>query len=451
MAALLASLALAAAPCLAALCGADLLVNVPLQVADMPTDRPVHIVQIGDSHTAGDAITGALREALQARLGNGGRGLMPAGRPHAGVRLRGVSVTMSGPWAARGLFGSGAAEPWPPRGISGYTITSRTPGAALALAADTEFTAFGLCVAAGPSGPRLALTLGEVTQEVDFTAETEAPDCRRFAIAAASARLELLSGEAIVTGWWLERPQGVIVSNLGVPGSQLQFLGRADEATIAAQFRALPADLVILAFGTNEGFAPYFDPARLESQIREQVGRIRRLAGPVPILLLGPPDAASRNRELRANVVGGIVNGWVGDAPDCNRAIQAVPARLPVDGLDIPYWSEAGGTLAPDPVVLSGPMPRAVRRGLPLFNPPALAAASAVQRRLADELGLAFWDWRARQGGACAAVRWMQAGLMGPDFIHYSAAGGAEVARLLLADLDAAQGQTVAVGAAGAR
>jgi hypothetical protein len=33
----------------------------------------------------------------------------------------------------------------------------------------------------------------------------------------------------------------------------------------------------------------------------------------------------------------------------------------------------------------------------------------------------------------------MQAGLMGPDFIHYSAAGGAEVARLLLADLDAAR------------
>ena len=437
-------LALAAAPCLAALCGADLLINVPLQAADMPTDRPVHIVQIGDSHTAGDAITGALRDALQARLGNGGRGLMPAGRPHSGVRLRGVSVTMSGAWGTRGLFGSGASEPWPPRGITGYTITSRTPGAALSLAADTAFTAFGVCVAAGPSGPRLSLTLGEDTQEIDFTAETESPQCRRFPIAAASsARLELLAGEAIVTGWWLERPQGVIVSNLGVPGSQLQFLGRADDATIAAQFRALPADLVILAFGTNEGFAPFFDAGRLESHIREQVNRIRRLAGPVPILLLGPPDAASRNTQLRANAPG--------EVPDCNRAIQATPARLPVEGLDIPLWIDAGGTLAPDPVMLSGSMPRAVRRGLPLFNPPALAAASAVQRRLADELGLAFWDWRARQGGACAAVRWMQAGLMGPDFIHYSAAGGAEVARLLLADLDAALGLPVAFGPASAR
>lgn len=449
MAALLVSLALAAAPCAAALCGADLLVNVPLQRADMPADRPVHIVQLGDSHTAGDGITGALREALQARLGNGGRGMMPAGRPHAGVRLRGVSATMSGLWSARGLFGSGAADAFPPRGITGYTLTSRTPGAALSLVADSAFTAFGLCVAAGPTGPRLSLSLGADTQELDFTSEPEGPICRRFPVAAAtsSARLELLAGEAIVSGWWLERPQGVIVSNLGVPGSQLQFLGRADDATIAAQFRALPPDLVILAFGTNEGFAPFFDAARLESQIREQVARIRRLAGPVPILLLGPPDAASRNTELRSNIEGGTTN----PAPDCNRAVRDMPGRLPVEGFDIPLWNDAGGTLADDPVTLSGPVPRPVRRGLPLFNPPALAAASAVQRRVAAELGLAFWDWRMRQGGNCAAVRWMQAGLMGPDFIHYSPAGGAEVARLLLADLDAAQGPAVAVGATSPR
>lgn len=430
----LAPLLVAAAPCLAALCGAEHLAGVPLTAAQMPTDRPVHIVQIGDSHTAGDAITGALRDALQTRLGNGGRGLMPAGRPHSGVRLRRVSVTMSDSWSARGLFGSGAVEAWPPRGITGYTVSSRTPGAALAIAADASFTAFGVCVAAGSEGPRLNLTLGTDTQKLAFAGD--GPQCRRIVLAAAvdSARLELVAGEAIITGWWLERPQGVIVSNLGVPGSQLQFLGRADEATITAQFQALPADLVILAFGTNEGFAPLFDATRFEGQIREQVARVRRLAGPVPILLLGPPDAASRNSDLRSNVVGGAPA-----AKDCNWAIQTTPGRLPVDGIDIPLWNDEGGTLAPDPVTLSGSMPRPVRRELLLFNPPALAAVSAVQSRVAAELGIAFWDWRARQGGSCSAVRWMQAGLMGPDFIHYSPAGGAEVARLLLADLDAAR------------
>jgi hypothetical protein len=100
-------------------------------------------------------------------------------------------------------------------------------------------------VAASPDGPRLNLTLGTGTQELAFAGE--GPQCRRIVPGAAtdSARLELVGGEAIITGWWLERPSGVVVSNLGVPGSQLQFLGRADEATIAAQFQALPADLVV--------------------------------------------------------------------------------------------------------------------------------------------------------------------------------------------------------------
>ncbi len=441
---MLAGLALLAAPCLAALCGADTLAGVPISGAGLPQGRPLHILAIGDSHTAGDSITGALRDALQARAGNGGRGLMPAGRPHAGVRTRGVEAAMSGGWQARGLFGAQASDTWPPRGLTGYTLTSRTRGASLSLSADArnEFTAFGLCVAASPSGPRLSISIGGITREVDFTAEADTPKCQRFTseTAARSARLELLSGEAIVTGWWLERPAGVILSNLGVPGSQLQFLGRADTATIAAQLAALPPDLIILAFGTNEGFAPNFDPVRLESQIREQVARLRQLAGPVPILMIGPPDAASRNGALASNAPG--------EAVDCNPAIMAGPGRLPVDGIDIPLWNDGDGVLAPDPVTLAGPALRWVRRGGLLFTPPALAAVSAVQRRVAGELGIAFWDWRARQGGACAAVKWTQSFLMGPDFIHYSPAGGAEVARLLLADLDAAASAPAQAGTA---
>ena len=432
---LLASLALAAAPCIGALCQPDGLARLPLTRAELPAGRPFHILQIGDSHTAGDAITGALREQLQARLGNGGRGLMPAGRPHAGVRTRGVVTTMSGHWRATGLFGRGASETFPPRGIAGYSVVASTPGAALSLTADEgqAFTAFGLCVQAQPDGPKIALTLGGERQELDFTAESEAADCRRFALAspASTVHLDLLSGRAIVTGWWLERAEGVIVSSLGVPGSQLQFLGRADDGVVKAQLAALPPDLVILAFGTNEGFAPNVDAAALERAIREQVARLRGLLGAVPILMIGPPDAASRNTALMANAPLPAI--------DCNPAIRFSPRRAPVEGFDIPLWNDAQGQLAPDPVTVTGDAPRAVRRGQPLFVPPGLALASQVQRRVAADLGIGFWDWRARQGGPCSAIRWMQDGLMGPDFIHYSPAGGAEVASRLLADIELAR------------
>ena len=57
--------------------------------------RPVHILQIGDSHTAGDRITGAVRAALQVRFGNGGRGVLPPGIPYDGYRPMQVQATVA--------------------------------------------------------------------------------------------------------------------------------------------------------------------------------------------------------------------------------------------------------------------------------------------------------------------------------------------------------------------
>ena len=63
-----------------------------------------------------------------------------------------------------------------------------------------------------------------------------------------------------------------------------------------------------------------------------------------------------------------------------------------------------------------------------------------IQRRLAHELGLAFWDWSARMGGRCTANRWtaLDPPLMRPDHVHFTTPGGREIARRLQADLDAA-------------
>ncbi|MFD2779923.1 hypothetical protein ACFS32_00850 [Novosphingobium pokkalii] len=54
------------------------------QLATAPATGVLSIVQIGDSHTAGDMVSQGLRAALQARLGNAGRGMMPAGKPYQG-------------------------------------------------------------------------------------------------------------------------------------------------------------------------------------------------------------------------------------------------------------------------------------------------------------------------------------------------------------------------------
>src|SRR5262249_30097197 len=48
--------------------------------------KAVHVLQYGDSHTAGDDLPNTLREQFQARFGNGGPGFSLAGRPFRGYR-----------------------------------------------------------------------------------------------------------------------------------------------------------------------------------------------------------------------------------------------------------------------------------------------------------------------------------------------------------------------------
>src|SRR5437660_11974087 len=51
-----------------------------------PTAMSVHILHFGDSHTAADNWTGALRDHFRQRFGNGGSGFSLAGHPFPGYR-----------------------------------------------------------------------------------------------------------------------------------------------------------------------------------------------------------------------------------------------------------------------------------------------------------------------------------------------------------------------------
>ena len=79
----------------------------------------------------------------------------------------------------------------------------------------------------------------------------------------------------------------------------------------------------------------------------------------------------------------------------------------------------------------------------PLFPPAGLKVVRDVQRRVAAQLNVAFWDWEARLGGRCYADAWVHANppLMRGDYVHYTIAGGKEVAQRLQADLDRAMGR----------
>jgi lysophospholipase L1-like esterase len=427
--------------------------------------KPVHILQIGDSHTAGDAITGAWRDLLQMRYGSGGRGVMPPGRPFAGYNPRGVTVEMSSGWTISSIFGPGSQTPHPPVGIAGFSITSQVAGARIGMtaSANESFNRFVICAMAQPGAGTLAISIGGETERMELDSFTARPECKEMAFDAAQMAVSVVTegGPVTITSWASFRARGgVVVSNVGVVGSQLVHFSRNDESVIAEELRSYDPDLIVLAYGTNEGFSPRIAPQEYEITLRTQIGRIRRLAGRVPILLLGAPDALTRRSELLSNAP------TVTPAP-CLEPVPLPPPSAPapvvaqtapdqpsngiedvLDALDDSATRiEAGQRVASSPPVAPIVTPPPVGTPIgwsitarPLFPPAGLKMVRDVQRRVAHQLRVAFWDWEARMGGRCTAVSWvkLQPVRMRGDYVHFNTLGGQEIGTRLQADLDAA-------------
>lgn len=360
------------AACEARLCYADALTPF---FERLRSGGSVHILQIGDSHTAGDMITGPWRDRLQARHGAGGRGVLAAGRPYAGYRTRGVTATQSSGWHVRAMLGRGWSD-GPPLGLTGFTQSASAPGETLALAADRPdqlFDRIVVCALTGPGAGTVRLRMGDADERWALNTPEAAPACRTMdsdlPVAAALIATEDHGPVGITSFASFRRRGGAVLSNLGVVGAQLDHFGRTSDAVVAAELAAYRPDLIILAFGTNEGFSSSLSPDAYEAALAAQVARVRRLAaGDVTILLLGAPDAAARSAR-----------GW---------------------------------------------MP-----------PPALALVRARQMKVARELRLGFWNWALAMGGPGAADGWTRAGLMRPDRVHFTGAGGERIAAMLNADL----------------
>ncbi|HEY0011264.1 MAG TPA: GDSL-type esterase/lipase family protein [Allosphingosinicella sp.] len=366
--------------CTGNLCGGEAL--APL-LERLEQGQGVHILQLGDSHTAGDMITQPLRAALQARWGKGGRGVLPPGRPYPGYLTWGVTAFQSGPWRVGSLTRGGTV------GLSGYTQSVAAAGASLGVTGDDEANRFDritVCALTGPEAGTVTLRIGERRQDWPLAAAAPGAECRSIESTETASAASITTVDArrvsITSFATFRKAGGVALSNLGVSGSQLVHQGRQADAIVRAELQAYAPDLVILAFGTNEGFTPRFDAIAYERDLRAQVARIRRLAArDVPILILGAPDAATRNAALANNA---------GPGTPCG----------------------GGG-----------------------YVPSALAAVRDVQRRTARDLRLAYRDWHAAMGGTCASVRWAARGLMRGDLVHFTRAGGEAIGRALFHDL----------------
>ncbi len=356
------------------------------------TAHRVTILQLGDSHTSADFFTGRVRERLQQAFGPGGTAYLVPGKPHLGVRSALFESDASDDWTYEALQKSDETRRFY---LSGFNAVARHAGASLSLRArgGLPYDRLEVAFLKQPGGGRAEVLVdGEPRGQIDLDGAADARatlDLQPSETGASGfhdvAVRALSDAPVTVTGVEVARDgDGVSYISLGFPGATVQLLQKLAAENLADEWRRLAPDIVVLAFGTNEGFNDALDVAAYSAQYEQIVRRLQALRPGVRVVLIGPPDGARASAACRN----------AAPSPDCPAS-----ARQPAAAADA----------AP----------------CRLQTPPKLAQVREAQRRLAERVGAVFWDWSSAMPGPCGAQVWAAANppLMARDYVHMTTEG----------------------------
>lgn len=369
--------------------------------------KPVTVLHLGDSHIASDRFTGDLRTLLQERFGNAGRGLMMPGFPFPHYNANGVRFAKSAGWTAR----SSLRKHPGPYGVTGVKLTTRSTKAWLRLTSTAgAFEWADVSFLASPKGGKAIVTVDEVSKTVNTRAGEIG--VKTIRVRRKSSRLKVTSkggGTVTVLSWAIghDRP-GLRYVNLGIPSATAYITRKWDDTLIEADLERLKPDLVILGYGTNEGFNDGLKMETYEARVTELMERLQRYAPSASYMVLGPADGNRFPRYARRG--------------RSNKTLRGAECRPLTANEKKRYRS------------LVSSRSKQLARWHP---PPKLDAVRKTLGRIAGNTGAKFWDWSKVMGGPCGIHDWATSDprLALSDHVHISAEGGRRTADALFAEL----------------
>jgi len=333
---------------------------------DKKRQEPIRIIQLGDSHTAGDYFSGQLRQRLQNQFGNAGIGWLTPGYI-TNQRSSQVLLRSTGSWKLSDAKQGKHSGVFP---IGGFINISA--GNSILELKVKEVPAAGqwrvnIWQNSGKTLWSMALIGGKVHKlpgqgdaKANWRLSTQELDANKV----SGLKLLAPSGGKL-GGVILDRMvPGITLDALGNNGSVANVINRWDSSTLRSQLQWRNPQLIILAYGTNEAFGKDLVSETYEAELRQAIRALRNAAPEAAILLVGAPSSA-KSRPPHIN--GGC--------------------RVPL--------------------------------------PPSLIKVQNSQRRIARQEGTLYWDWSAMMGGNCGAQFWLKQkpAFMRPDLVHMSPEG----------------------------
>ena len=354
--------------------------------------RRLTILQIGDSHTAGDYMTGRLRELAQQCFGDGGPGFLLPGRIKA-QRSSQVQFHASPQWqtlrekmAGLGGFIAGGKRSFQTLEIALPNALSDSQVALYVRQRRADLAPFSL-YSGGVNQSFAGQTLIESEGDFDvyrYTATLASPASSVTLVARRD-----LSELGVLGVQWASSKGGAVVSHLGVNGARIGLLDEWRSNTVKAQLKDIAPDLVILAFGTNDAADSTLTPDAFAQSLERTREWLSEYVRDAAVLIILPPDSLVRS-------------------PQCSQRVGKSRRH--------------SGKARPAPLCYQNTIPAGV---CGVQSNPRLHELRSQMRQAAERYQWRVWDWSALTGQNCGARLWQHEGgtLYQPDGIHLTPEG----------------------------
>lgn len=291
------------------------------KLRDLNEGKPTQfrIIQLGDSHTAGAYLTDTLRQQLQQKWGNAGIGwVYPA--PVSGQRTPLMDYSGS-KWQLLNARRDLADFP-----LGGILVRSQPQQSLVLNPKDTSIQKITLAMR-----PILAdspLKIIDAQQKETLAYSLHGNKWQYFTLhAQAPIQIQAANNALWEIGAinFENQKSGVIVSALGLNGTQLGHWSkwRKDWENDLSETQA---DLIILAYGTNEAFNEQINMVQTKKTWQDNINRIRQTLPNAGILIMGAPESLTNK------------NGTCGTRPKRLTEIQKMQVQLAKEN-QLLYWS----------------------------------------------------------------------------------------------------------------
>ena len=255
------------------------------------------VLYIGDSHIQGGMLSEALRQTLQSKYGNGGRGLI------APLKLAGTNqpadysfTSANRAWKATKLTSHKRREG---ASLTGIAVAFASPALSLNIGVnniDDSFSSVTLLHA--PAKGNISANSTEMS--ITKTGNDSLSYATTFALSSACQQLPLynLSGISELWGAILHNNRsGVVLHSIGNNGACYQHYNQLD--SFAARTAVFAPDLIIISLGTNEAFGNCKDPNAIKNEIHRLVSALQKSNPEAAILLTTPMECDRLQRSRR--------------------------------------------------------------------------------------------------------------------------------------------------------